>query len=82
MESLSDLITRLRLELSQARATRDRIEKTGESSSFGGIAFTSVAYTAILKRIAQIERQLFNLEAARDNNPARSNQALTKVSQY
>lgn len=63
METLSEFITRLRKELSQARATRDRIEKTGESSSFGGISFSNVAYTAILRRISSLEKALFDAEA-------------------
>ncbi len=81
METLSDTITRLRKELSTARTTRDRIEKTGQSSSFGGIAFASAAYDQVLKRVGRLERDLFNAEAMQAGSDVRANVTLVKVSQ-
>jgi hypothetical protein len=80
METLAEYINRVRKELAQARATRDRIEKTGESSSFGGISFSQVAYTSILRRISQLERDLFNAEAKRDGLDVTANERLARIS--
>lgn len=72
MESLPDLIIRLKKELNQARATRDRIEKVGLSSNFGGVSFAQVNYDLILKRIARLEADLFDAEQAQDGSSIRS----------
>ena len=80
MEDLSALIERLRRELAQSRAARDRMEKTGESSSFGGISFTNVAYGLVLKRISRLERDLFNAEAQQAGLCVSADVRLVKVS--
>lgn len=72
METLSELVTRLKKELNQARNTRDRIEKTGLSSSFGGISFSNAAYDQVLRRIARLEQQLFDAEEALNGSTVRA----------
>lgn len=67
-ETLSENIARIRKELATSRAARDRMEKIGASSSFGGIAFASVAYESILKRVGRLELELFNLESAAEGS--------------
>lgn len=78
-ETLSENIVRIRKELSTARATRDRIEKTGASSSFGGIAFSNVSYDSILKRIGRLELELFNLESANEGSAVRGDVTFVKI---
>ena len=80
MEDLPALIVRLKKELAQARSTRDRIERTGESSSFGGISFTAANYSNVLRRISQLERDLFNAEAQRDGLGVSANYRLVRIS--
>lgn len=80
METAPELITRLKRELAQARATRDRIEKTGESSSFGGVSFTNAAYDAVLRRISRLERDLYSAEASQAGLCVSADVRLVKVS--
>lgn len=62
VETTDAKIARLRTELTQARATRDRLEANGQSASFGGVAFSGVQYSEILKRVVRLEAQIDGLE--------------------
>lgn len=62
VEDTDAKIARLRTELAQARATRDRLEINGQSASFGGVNFSGVQYDAILKRVVRLEAQIEGLE--------------------
>ena len=55
-------LARFRIELNQARLTRDRLEMHGQSASFGSVNFSGVQYDAILKRIARLEAQIDGIE--------------------
>jgi len=61
-ESDAAKLARYRIELTQARTTRDRLELHGQSASFGGTAFSGVQYDAILKRVSRLEASIDALE--------------------
>jgi hypothetical protein len=82
MEDLSQLIARLRKELARARDSRDRIEDAGQSSSFGGVSFANVAYSAILTRIKQLERELYRAEALAEGIDIDPDVRVTRISQW
>ena len=63
VESDDAKLARWRTELAQARNTRDRLEINGQSASFGGVNFSGVQYTEILKRISRLETQIDGLES-------------------
>lgn len=62
VETTDAKIARLRTELTQARATRDRLEAHGQSANFGGVGFSGVQYSEILKRVVRLEAQIDGLE--------------------
>jgi hypothetical protein len=66
--------------LSQVRKTRDRIEKTGASSSFGGISFSNAAYDAVLRRITKLEAALFDAEVQQEGLDVRSDERIARIS--
>lgn len=78
-ESNEARLARLRVELAQARATRDRMELNGQSASFGGVNFSGVQYTEILKRVSRLEAQVDGMQAIVDEVSIRPGQNLLNI---
>lgn len=71
VETDSAKLARFRTELAQARATRDRLEVNGQSASFGGVNFSGVQYSEILRRISRLEALVDGLEEKIDGSSIR-----------
>jgi hypothetical protein len=82
MENLAETIVRLKKELARARETRDRLEETGQSSTFGGVSFANVLYREILTRVRQLERDLYRAECLAEGIDIDPDVRITRVSQY
>lgn len=62
-ETNDEKLTRLRTELTRARAVIERAETNGTSFSAGGWSVTQIAYERALEREKTLTRQINSLEA-------------------